>query len=293
MIINAFDRTGGSAWFDDEHHAGFLQMVDEGVPYEVDLHTVGAQHDFVKSSPWLDDDSPGHGASYADMEPYIIPGNSFNFSEVHGSSVQKAGYSFVSVSDETVLKGSVDLNRYNMVDYLAGEERTTYMPKNDTVAHYQVFPDNMLSLLGTYLDGGGNLLLSGAHIATDMHLNKQDSLVASVLKYTWRTSNASRRGDFYFMDTTFSEVTETFSFNTGIDSKIYTVEGADALEPSDTLATTLIRYTENNMSAAVGYKGTYRIVALGFPFETIRGASTRDSIMKSAITYLLKKGEDE
>ena len=47
------------------------------------------------------------------------------------------------------------------------------------------------------------------------------------------------------------------------------------------------------MSAAVGFNQTYRIVALGFPFETIRGGANRDLIMQNVITYLLKKGEDE
>jgi hypothetical protein len=66
-IINAFDRVSGPAWFNDQKHAGFMNMVDQGVPYGMELHTVGNQFDFVKSSPWLDDDSPGHGASYADL----------------------------------------------------------------------------------------------------------------------------------------------------------------------------------------------------------------------------------
>ena len=54
-------------------------MVDQGVPWHEDLHTVGAQYDYLKASPWLDDDSPGHGASYADLEEVVIPGNSFDF----------------------------------------------------------------------------------------------------------------------------------------------------------------------------------------------------------------------
>ncbi len=293
LIVNAFDRTGGPAWFDDEQHAGFLQMVDQGVPFGVDLHTVGAQFDFVKSSPWLDDDSPGHGASYADLEPFVIPGNSFDFSYLHGFSIRNAGFSFASVSDETVMEGRVDLNAFKMVDYLAGEERTTFMPKNDSVSQYQVFPDTMLTILSAYLGGGGSLFVSGAHIATDIHFHGQDSLVASVLKYKWRTSNASRVGKFYFMDPDFASVTEYFSFNTEIDPKIYTVEGADALEPADSLAITLIRYKENNMSAAVGFRGDYGIVALGFPFETIRDQSARDLIMRKTISYLLKQKEDE
>ncbi len=119
-IISAFDRTSGPAWFNDENHAGFMNMVDQGVPYGVDLHTVGDQFDYRKDSPWLDDDSPGHGASYANLETHVIPGNSFDFSFVHGLSIRSAGYSFVSVSDESLVNDSLELGSYCLVDYLPG-----------------------------------------------------------------------------------------------------------------------------------------------------------------------------
>ncbi len=292
-ILNAFDRTSGPAWFEDEKHAGFMNMVDQGVPYMMDLHTVGDQFDYVKSSPWLDDDSPGHGASYADLESKIIPGNTFDFSSIHGASIQKAGYSFVSVSDEAVEAGWVDLTGYPLVDYLAGEEKSTYMPKNDSVPHYQVFSDTMLFLLESYLLQGGNLFISGAHIATDMHQLGQDSVVEKLLKYKWRTSNASRQGKFYFMDAEMAGVNRQFSFNTGIHTDIYTVEGADALEPADSSATTLLRYSENNMSAGVAYRGDYGVAAFGFPFETIADPKERDFIFRKILGYLLEPDEDE
>ena len=292
LIVNAFDRTGGPAWFDDEQHAGFLDMVDQGVPYMVDLHKVGSQFDFDKGSPWLDDDSPGHGASYADLESCVIPGNSFDFSRVHGLSIHRAGYSFVTASDEAVGEGLIDLDGYDVVDYLAGEERTTFLPKNDSLPRFTVFPGNMLQTLKEYLDSGGGLLITGAHIATDMHLNGQDSLVAPVLRYKWRTSNASRVGRFYFMDPDFAPVHEQFSFNTGIDPELYTVEGADALEPADSTAITLVRYTENNMSAGVAYRGAYPLVALGFPFEAIQGSDDRDLIMRKILRFLTEDKED-
>jgi hypothetical protein len=95
------------------------------------------------------------------------------------------------------------------------------------------------------------------------------------------------------MDPGFADVSDQFSFNTGIDPCIYTVEGADALEPADSTATTLIRYAENNMSAAIAYEGDYRIVAMGFPFETISDQSVRDLVMRKTIAFLLKQKEDE
>ena len=91
------------------------------------------------------------------------------------------------------------------------------------------------------------------------------------------------------MDPEFGDYDDTYSFNTGIDPEIYTVEGADALEPADSTATTLIRYPENNMRAAVAYRGEYRVVAMGFPFETIMEGSTRDLMMKEILSYLTSK----
>ena len=292
-IINAFDRTSGPAWFNDEQHAGFMNMVDQGVPYVVDLHTVGDQYDYAKNSPWLDDDSPGHGASYADLETDVIPGNNFDFSYVHGLSIRDAGYSFVSVSDESVIDDSTELSPYCLVDYLAGEERSTYMPKNDSVCHYQVWPDSMLNVLEKYLRNGGRLFVTGAHIASDSHFQQQDSMVGSLLKFKWRTSNASRLGQFYSMDPEFAGMSDQFRFNTVTDPFLYTVEGADALEPVDSTAITLLRYAENNMSAGVAFRGEYGVVAMGFPFETIVDREMRDIIMKKTLTYLLEQKNDE
>ncbi|MCD4710171.1 MAG: fibronectin type III domain-containing protein, partial [Bacteroidales bacterium] len=292
-IINAFDRTSGPAWFNDEQHAGFMNMVDQGVPYGVDLHTVGDQFDYEKDSPWLDDDSPGHGASYANLETHVIPGNSFDFSYIHGLSIRNAGYSFVSFSDESVISDSLKLLSYCLVDYLAGEERSTYMPKNDSVCQYQVWPENMLNVLEKYLRNGGKLFVTGAHIASDSHFQQQDSLVGSLLKFKWRTSNASRLGQFYSMDPEFAGRSDQFRFNTVTDPILYTVEGADALEPVDSTAITLLRYSENNMSAGVAYRGEYGVVALGFPFETIVNQVMRDIIMKKTLNYLLEQKDDE
>ena len=295
LIVSAFDRTGGAAWFDDTAHSGFLPMVDQGVPWHEDLHTVGAQYDYLKSSPWLDDDSPGHGASYADLEEVVIPGNSFDFPLVHGASIAGAGYSFVTFSDEAVEDDSMELERFDVIDFIAGEERTTRLPKNDSTSVYQVFPGKMLEKLSGYLGRGGSIFISGAHIASDVHANGQDSVVAALFKYRWRTSNASRSGAFYFMDGTFGKYTDTYHFNTGIDPEIYTVEGADALEPAGPGAMTLIRYRENNASAAVAFRGAYRLIAMGFPFETIMDPSTRDQMMKEILSYLtvqMEHGQD-
>jgi hypothetical protein len=95
------------------------------------------------------------------------------------------------------------------------------------------------------------------------------------------------------MDQDFAPNTRQYQFNTSLDPVLYTVEGADALEPVDSTALTLFRYSENNMSAGVAYRGSYGVVSLGFPFETLVAPEMRDEIMRKAINYLLQNTEDE
>jgi len=51
----------------------------------------------------------------------------------------------------------------------------------------------------------------------------------------------------------------------------------------------VLRYTENNTSAGVAYKGKYGVVVLGFPFETIESEAMRHQLMKAIISYLKKE----
>ena len=117
--------------------------------------------------------------------------------------------------------------------------------------------------------------------------------MGAILKFSWRTSNASRLGQFYSTDPEFGPRSDKFSFNTSTDPVLYTVEGADALEPIDSSAITLFRYRENNMSAGVAFRDKYGVVALGFPFETIVDQEMRDIIMKKTLNYLLEKKDEE
>ena len=60
-----------------------------------------------------------------------------------------------------------------------------------------------------------------------------------------------------------------WNWNTDLNDKIYASEAPDGIEPSGSNAYTAFRDGENNISAGIVYKGKYRIVAMGIPFETI------------------------
>ena len=292
LIVNAFDRISAAATIESEKYLGFVDLLDEGVSDGMDMNYIGSQYDILADSPWMDDDEPGHGASFGNFETTLIPGNSFDFPYIHGSSLRGAGYSFVSCSDEAVETGNINLSNYTSLDIILGEEKEVSGPKESTPRAFRGFTKELQDQLTPYLEGGGNLFVSGAYVGFDLFDNSNDSLDMKfgeeVLKFRFRTDHAVKTGglasynsDFFTMNTTSPLV-----FNTRVHPSIYKVESPDAIEPVGEEAHTILRYTENNTSAAIAATGTSQIVVFGFPFETITSEKSRDEVMKSILLFL-------
>ena len=65
------------------------------------------------------------------------------------------------------------------------------------------------------------------------------------------------------------------------------MESPDALEPSEPAAQTVMRYAQNNLSAAVAYRGeSYATFTMGVPFETICGQASRQALMQTILEML-------
>jgi len=294
LIINGFDRIAPPATIETEKYLGFINFWDQGVPDGYDLTYVGDQYDLLADSPWLDDDSPGHGASHADYECTVVAGNTHDFVYTHGRSIRSAGYSFVSASDEAVMDREIDLKHYDVVDIIMGEEKLTEGPKPFLEKQFQVFPVLFQDKLSKYCQNGGNIFISGAYIGTDPFVNIRDdsvsiNFVQNNLKYKWRTDHAVKTGGVYSVDSLFMPFGNSFEFNTELNPRLYAAESPDAIEPADSTSITILRYRENNTSAAVGFKGDYSVVAFGFPFETIPDQGKRDEVMQAVLNYLKRR----
>jgi hypothetical protein len=290
LIVNAFDRVSAPAYIETDKFSGFLGFLDQGVPDRYDLGYTGLQFNFTPASKWLDDDAPGFGASYADCETRPIPGNTFDFPFLHGQSIKDCGYSFVSCSDEAVMDGGLDLPDYYSIDLLLGEEKTTSLPRADSTSAFKAFPPQLQRQITRYCQAGGNLFLSGSYIGSDLHcLSSPDSadikFAWNVLKYKFRTDHAVRTGKVQVVDPRYKNEFSAFEFNTVFHPSIYAAEAPEAIEPYDRQARTILRYGENNMSAAVAYQGTYSVVAFGFPFETILNPADRHNLMRLVFRY--------
>ncbi len=289
LIINGFDRVSAAATIETDEYLGFADFWDQGVPDKYDLNYIGAQYDFSEKSPWIDDDAPGHGASYGDFESKVIPGNTFDFPYLHGKSIMKAGYSFVSASDEAIIDRDVDIAHYKYVDLILGEEKTTDGPKPILKKRFKAFPKSFQKEIRRYCSNGGNLFITGAYVGTDLFGDNSDSLdtdfAENILNFRFRTNHAVKTGGVFSVNQAFLPLTQAFNFNTGYHPKLYAVEAPDAIEPANSSAKTILRYTENNTSAAVAYQGKTNIVIFGFPFETIISEESRNNVMQSVLSF--------
>ncbi|MBU2493765.1 MAG: xanthan lyase [Bacteroidetes bacterium] len=297
LIINGFDRVSGPANIKSEFFTGYLNNIDAGVPDKYDLCFTGLQHNFNPSLDWTSDDMPGHGASYADYETKIIAGNTFDYPYVHGKAIAANGYAFVSASDEAVWDGQINLNGYRFVDLIMGEEKTTQWPAEYSDTKYgmqfETFPDPLKSKISDYLNNGGSLFVSGAYIGTDLFRNKPNNhkdaeFGKNYLKFRLATDHAVKTGKLYSNNELVFPKDFNLEFNTDLNDSIYAVEAPDAL--GETLGSkTILRYSENQISAATAYKGNYGVVAFGFPFETILGYDKQKEVMKFVLNFMMNK----
>ena len=300
MVVNGFTRVSAPSWFETNRSkdqlAGFIDKKDSGVPYIEDISYVGSQFEFRRSEPWHDDDSSGFGASDANYETQVTAGNTFDYASMHGEAIMAAGYSFVSASVQSVAEG-LPLGNYCVTDFIFGKQRETRLGRGAVPNRYKIFTPAVIKAITEYTAAGGNVLVSGSYVASDIWDRPERNQVETdfarnVLGYRWRMSQAEASGRFYSTETAipaFKRGTES-RFATEPNARMYSVESPDGILPSGKNGITVLKYTDNNMSAAVASDmGTYRSVVVGFPFETIEDAAVRNLLMKNVLNYLTIK----
>ena len=154
LVVNGFDRISGPSWFDNGDMAGVSWWDDRGVADKYDFITIGDQYDFFRNNPWLDDDSPGWGASYADMAGSVIPGNSFDYPYIHGKAILENGYSFFSSSDEFFCSLDYDPSSFKIVDLIFGKEKSTPFFNDSTRIDYRIYTPEFIKKIEELTNSG-------------------------------------------------------------------------------------------------------------------------------------------
>ena len=299
MIVNNFDRLSAPVSFAsrDSSYAGFNNRMDGGVPYLYDISYIGNQYEYRRHIPWMDDDSAGFGASESDFETKMIAGNSFDYPSVHGAAWMKAGYNFVSASRSAVADSIIDLSRYKTVDLICGKQITTQVGRvGSNPPKYEIFTPEIRRQIERQTAGGGNILVSGAYVASDIwepvfefetspeymrdHIEASKNFAQEVLHYKWMTNNAASTGRVNGIQNPLGiSGRSRYVFTTELNDKVYAVESPDGLTPVGKGAYSIIRYSENNISAGIAYKGDYKTVVLGFPIEALDSREQIDCLI--------------
>lgn len=306
LVVNGFDRISAPADFAatapaDTTLAGFLDDLDHGVPYVKDISYIGKMKEYRRSIPWMDDDASGFGDSYANYETQVIAGNTFDYPAIHGAAILNAGYSFVSCSDEAIENGQVSLNNYKYTDLILGKECQTKMGRGGVNSlEFKTFTKPMQDAITTYCNQGGNIFVSGAFVGTDLWDNRlakaetaeqkaisdaDKKFATEVLKYKWRVGQAAITGKVKCVTSPLAPLTGNYTYYNELNPDSYVVEAPDAIEPATKDAYTIMRYSENNLSAGVAYKGAYKTYVLGFPFESVRTGSEREALMNAILAF--------
>jgi hypothetical protein len=296
LIINGFYRLSAPFSFETKDSlGGFVDFIDHGVPDGKEYNYIGSQYEFRRAVPWMDDDAAGFGASNANYETTVIAGNTFDYPFLHGKSILKAGYSFLSTSRDAVKDGFTDMDNYKIVDLILGKQRQTKIGRGVQSAEFKTYPEELQDKITDFCRKGGRIFVSGAYVASDLwdteNPQEEDKTFAmNVLKYKWRVGQAAVEGKVKSVASPFFSVTGDYAFYTKLNPEFYAVESPDAIEPAGDNSFTIFRYSENGLSAGVAYSGAdYRTFILGFPYETIINESSRDRLMHIVISFFTEE----
>ncbi len=298
MVVNGFTRVSGPDWVEGDSLAGFYDAKDHGVPYMEQINYLGSQHEFRRALPWRDDDAPGFGACRSNHETEVIAGNTFDYPAIHGEAIMAAGYSFVSASVKAVEDDAILLHDFVALDLIMGKQKEIPNGRGAMPSRYKAFSPALRAAVKAFTERGGNVLLTGAYVATDIWDNGKAPVTdevewaQQVMGYTYVDGCATLGSGIYTVPTPGSAIAAgaRYSFYNTLNGNFYAVESPDAIKASDTKGATFLRYAENNIPAGiVSDRGLYRTVVMGVPFETLRSADQRRQLMADVMQFFSKK----
>ena len=278
LVLNAFTRVSGPDWFEDSTFVG-IKPQSHGVGYGKDISFIGEQFDFDSRHPWITDDECGWGSCYCDQQASLSMGNTFDYSVMHGRVLAEMGYSYVSANAYAVDA----IANYDAVDLIMGKQKTTILG-NDTA--FKTFTPALQAVLSNYLETGGNLLVSGSYIASDMQSNGEKNFVKNNLHYTYRCNHASKQGGVILNRRVLTP--GWYTFHTSPNAKRIHTENPECILPTDG-AEAVAHYEDTKLNAAVAYDGTEenkgKTLSWAFMLES---ADNFNTLYKESIDWLMR-----
>lgn len=292
-VVNGFTRISGPSEVWGVGQAGFDYADDFGVPYIRDIHFTGMQTNFSTTSEWINNDAPGHGASRATHETMTIAGNTFDFVYNHGRAIRASGYGFVSSSLDAFIRSGAQTK---VVDLILGKQKEINNYEGSGT-RFKPFPGELKQTLRDFCSRGGALMVSGSYFCQDLFDNMQGGndtdFGRCILGITKRQEKATVTGEVKGVKGRFPQFKSglQFRFNQTLSPDCYAVESPESFAAADSsVGAPILRYAENDYVAATASAlPTHKVVAIGFPFETIISKESQSELMRGILSFLTSK----
>jgi len=216
-------------------------------------------------------------------------GNTYDFIRMHAAAIKNYGYNFDSATNEAITYGLVNLNDYDIIDWILGTESTV----NET------FSNTEQGYVSTFLTNGGVLFTSGTEIAWDLDFKgtaSDKNFFGNYLKSGYIYDAPNNQANTYYKaegiaGSIFAGITD-INFDNGTHGT-YNASYPDVLNGINGGINSL-KYsglTTTNVAGIV-YKGKFpggitngAVVNFGIPFETIYPEIKRFEVMTKILGY--------
>ncbi|MCR5780000.1 MAG: N-acetylmuramoyl-L-alanine amidase [Bacteroidaceae bacterium] len=279
LIIDAFDRLAAPQSFENDSLLGFDLDSDPGVPMAQMPGFCGRQICFNRDG-FGREGYGGLGYSTSELEGMIIAGNTLDWSTRHARDIIAATGGRVAISScaqNAVGRANFDTRSINLIDIIFG------LDKYDGYSYRQskVFAPQLIQSTAEFVRSGGNLLVSGAFVGSDMTAESDRLFTRSILKYEYAGALGS------------DSISHITGLNTDFDiyrelnEQSYCVPAVDCLAPTNDAFCPMV-YCPSGQSAAAAYQGSdYRCFTMGFPFESIKDQHTRVALLQGILQFLI------
>ena len=190
--------------------------------------------------------------------------------------------SFETCANEQIINGTINLNDYELVIWILGDESTAD----------ETFSSVERTKAALYLESGGKLFISGSEIAYDLGSSSATSQETQFLKDHLRAKYVSDDSNIYGVYGTDSTQFAGLGFGYGVQSNgsPYAEDWPDVIDTTGR-SVPILKY--NSVSTAgIEYTGSFndspnigQLIYLAFPFETINLADARTQVMTAALKY--------
>jgi len=275
LMVDGFQRLAGPIPVDNDSIRGFRLDIDPGVLDVKSPVYCGSQYIFSKDS-WNT-----IGQSSNELEGMILAGNTHDYCTQYTQDILSGTTEYNISSCTSSALPTFDTSSFHLVNLIFGAQKQD----GYSLCNYKTFTSDLMSAINSYASKGGNLLLSGAFIGSDMQGAEERMFTGNIFKFNYETSLP------------LDSITSIDGMNTSVqvfhrpNELHYWVRTADVLRGTEGSFCTML-YKQTDLPCAIAYNGTDRkALSFGFPLECITDETVRRSIINASLQFLLNNNQ--